>query len=78
MKPVWRILGGVALVVASVTVAILTMAAWLRLLPTAPAQSWLVFGLGLSLSSAAALWGVWILLSVFRDKDESRPLPKKE
>jgi hypothetical protein len=74
----WRILGGVALVAVSVTAAILTMAGWLQLLPTAPAQSWLVFGLGLSLSSAAALWGVWILLGVFRDKDEPRALPKKE
>ncbi|MCL6526913.1 MAG: hypothetical protein K6T57_08510 [Thermaceae bacterium] len=67
-----------ALVGVSVTTAILALAGWLRLIQTAPAQSWLVFALGLLLSTAAALWGVWMLIGVFRDKEESHPASSKD
>lgn len=78
MRPLWRILGGVGLVAVSVAAAIVTMAWWIRLLQTAPTQSWLVFGIGLSISTLAALWGVWILLGVFRDRDDSHTSLTKE
>ncbi|MBF6593213.1 MAG: hypothetical protein IVW51_02040 [Thermaceae bacterium] len=77
MRPLWRIFGGIGLVAVSVVAAIVTMAWWIRLLQTIPAESWLIFGVGLSVSTAAALWGVWILLGVFRDREESHSAPQE-
>ncbi|GIW27851.1 MAG: hypothetical protein KatS3mg070_1214 [Meiothermus sp.] len=64
-----NLIRGVTLVAASVLLSLATLGLWLGNLETNPLLSWVVFGVGFALCSAAAIVGVWSIMGFFRDKE---------
>ena len=66
-----RIFLGLSLVAISVILSMVTLVLWYQGLPTNPVGAWVIFGIGFSLVSAAALFGVWnISRGIKIDRDD--------
>jgi hypothetical protein len=66
-----RILLGLSLVAISVVLSMATLVLWYQNLLANPTLAWIIFGIGFSLVSAAALFGVWnISRGIKIDRDD--------